>query len=167
MPFFIRKAQEWPDPPAVRGPAWTPEDGLTLPHPPIPENMPKLSEVVMKGAWEMHRVDLDHSIESLSWLDQLLNSFGAEGSRQLAQTVLCAGAYIGECLVRGHGFEWVVFPNDVAREFRFSTGIESNGVRGNPLGLAFDIVDHGYPEYSSVTVARHLVARARAGGDVV
>lgn len=165
MPFYIRKEQQWPEPPAQRGPAWSPERGFKLPHPPIPENMAALSDITVRGAKQMHRVSLDYSIDSLAWVDQLLNSFGREGSHEMAEMVLCAGAYLGEVLVRNHSFEWVVFPNDVARELRFSTGIEAGGVRGNPLGIAFDVVDHGHPEYSTLTLARHLVADAQEQGE--
>lgn len=165
MPFYLRKDQQWPEPPAQRGPAWTPERGFRLPHPPIPENMPALADITVRGARQMHKLDLDYSVESVSWVDQLLNSFGKEGSHEMAEMVLCAGAYVGETLVRNHAFEWVVFPNDIAREMRFSTGVQSGEVRGNPLGTAFDVVDHGYPDYSALTVARHLIAEAQARGE--
>lgn len=161
MPLFIRKQQERPESPSQRGEAWTPERGLRIPHQPTPENMPKLAEIVVKGAGQMHHHELDYSHESLHWLDRLLDSFGREGSAKMAEMVLCAGAYVGEVLVRHDGYEWVLFPNDVALEQRFSTGVERDGVRGNPLGAAFDVVDHGYPDFSVATVAERLSRLAK------
>lgn len=159
------RMQVEPSEPAERGKPWTPSRGLRLPKPPTPQHMAEIAELGVKFVREMHNVQLDYTIDSLTWIDPFLDSLGASGSDRFAEITFCTGAYVGECLVRDYPFEWVTLPVDAAQGLRFAIGIEAGELRGGPLDTAFDVVDHGHPAHSTFNFARHLIADLQGKGD--
>lgn len=134
-----------------------PFGGPRLPYPPEPEHAADLAEEFAKTVQELEQVQLDWSVDSLQWVDGLLDSFGEPGSDRTAETVLMAGRYVGETLVRNHSYTWGVPPPAVADGMFPLVVIAPDGV-ANPIGKAFKLVENG-PEDSV-----HFFAAAEAAG---
>jgi hypothetical protein len=74
---------------------------------PIPENAPAFAASIVESAQRISGVSLDYSIESLPWLESIIDSFRADGvvAEDIVDTLFCMGCYVGEIFVR-HGAEF-------------------------------------------------------------
>ena len=115
--------------------------------------------VIAKG---VSGVDFDFSVASLAALDGLLGSFEKPGSDATAETVLGAGFYVGEVLVRQHGYRWIALDDSVAQLFGFRVAVVSpTGTYANPLGKAFKRVEQGEADSVAFFVQAELAGEAR------
>jgi len=101
----------------------------------------------VEAANNLGGVELDFSVESLSLVDDLIDSFRGEGLHvdDLDQTLVCFGCYVGEVLVRNNGGIWR-FRNQVTlKEFSsFSIVVQlPDGSVCNPIGKVFKRMKHG------------------------
>lgn len=149
----------------VRGPAWQGR-GLRLPAPPDAAHAAELATSFVDAAANIDGIELDYTIDSLQFVDGLLDRFGAPGSDAVAETVFAAGCYVGETLVRTHGYTWVDAPDELAQMFGFRLVVAGpGGGFANPIGKAFKLVENG-PEDSVHFFAQAEIAaeRRRSGG---
>jgi hypothetical protein len=80
---------------------------LRLKYPPIPENVSKFSEDIVKSASRVSGARLDYSSASLAIVDGIIDSFAKDGCKveEIQETLFAFGCYVGEVFVRtGHGF---------------------------------------------------------------
>jgi hypothetical protein len=121
---------------------------FSLPFPPIPENAPKIAEVIVETARDISQVELDYSVESLKAVDDIIEGFRADGSTSgdMATSLFCFGCYVGEVFVRNVNAVW-----RSTEEAEMEVKITSwplvleleDGTFCNPIGKAFKRMDHG------------------------
>ncbi|WP_263118962.1 hypothetical protein [Cellulomonas sp. RIT-PI-Y] len=149
------------DAPSPRGPAWNGR-GLSLPHPPRAEHAAALADSFVEAAQNIGGIALDYSTGSLRWVDDLLDSFGEPGSDLVAETTYTAGCYVGEVLVRGHGYRWVDLTPEQAQLFGFLLVVTGpGGNTANPIGKAFKLVENGLEDSVAFFVDAELAANRR------
>lgn len=124
--------------PAPAGPVWAGR-GLRLQFPPTPEQAGDNAEVYVRAVANIDKVNLDYSDASLQWVDGMLDHFRDDGSDQHAETIFCAGCYLGEVFVRNHGYHW----GTVEAFGGMPVVIGPRGNAANPIGKAFKRVDNG------------------------
>lgn len=124
---------------------------------------PLLAQDFVDAARDISGAELDFSQASLEWVDGLLETFREPGSNATAETVLTAGCYTGEVLVRGHGWRWRETSEAERRMCSFPIGLESpSGTNfADPLGKAFKRVDEGPQDSLRYFVAVMLASEAR------
>ena len=143
----------------MRGPAFTGRT-LALKYPVSPEFSSAHAERFVTSMEEYEGIRLDYSHESLIDVDTLLGSFEEGGSDAVAASVFESGCYVGEVLVRHHGYIWI----DVGEStglFDFRVAIKGpHGNYANPIGKAFKRVENG-PEDSVTAFVTGILATAQ------
>ncbi|MFK0403570.1 hypothetical protein ACIQTT_14650 [Microbacterium sp. NPDC090225] len=143
---------------APRGPAFSGR-GLRLQHPPEAEFAAAHAQTFADAVQNIDGITLDYSVQSLRTVDGVLGNFEEPGSDAVAETVLAAGFYVGEVMVRQHGHRWVKTPEDVPLWAPFDLLVVGpKGNYSNPLSKAFKRVENG-PEDS---VAHFVIAMVAA-----
>ena len=91
-----------------------------------PEKGPEFAGVFVNLANQMSGVDLDYSEASVRLVDDIIDGWHQEGqtSQTMQGTVLMAGAYLGEVMVRNRGATWIAgdsdeLPENTPDEMRF------------------------------------------------
>jgi hypothetical protein len=135
-------------PPPVAGswpfhPVWSGRS-LKLPAPPHAEHAAELA-AAFQSVQSDETGALDYSPASLTNVDRMLDEIGRQaGSDAVAEFIYCAGCYLGEVLVRHHGYRWLDLPDDVAQMFGFRMAVISpTGGYANPIGKTFKRVENG------------------------
>ena len=145
---------------------WSGRD-LFLPHPPTPEFASQLAEefagsIVVAEIPVPGLRDLDFSVESLRTIDVILGELEPIGTDDPAEVVMLAGFYVGEVLVRGHGYEWIDAPDDLAPHFGFRVAVRSTrGAIANALGKAFTRVENGAEDSVAFFIEGEIAGGAR------
>lgn len=143
----------------IRGAAFSGR-GLRLQHPPEAEFAAAHAQTFADAVRNIDGITLDYSVESLRTVDGVLGNFEEPGSDAVAETVLAAGFYVGEVMVRQHGYRWVKTPEDVPLRAPFDLLVVGpKGDYSNPLSKAFKRVENG-PEDSVAYFVVAMVAAA-------
>jgi hypothetical protein len=126
---------------------------LHLRYPPTPENAAKHAQVAVDAVWNVDRLKLDFSPQSLAAADRIVGGFHAEGKKSDAiQTlVFCFGCYFGEVFVRHHAAVWKMpADTDLSDELKAGNNmmviVTPNGSIWNPIGKAFKLLENGEGE---------------------
>jgi len=139
---------------------------LKLPYPPIAENAAVHAAIAVNAAWEISRVDLDYSVQSLNRVDEILEEFRRRGTPVASVTgTLCNfGCYVGEVFVRHAQGSWV----DLEHSPMTGAGSQYIVIElpaqlfCNPIGKVFKRLENG--EEDSVAYFYKVFAeRAQAG----
>jgi hypothetical protein len=126
---------------------------LRLQFAPTPENAGALAQLAVDAAWNVDRVELDYSPQSLAQVDGILGNFHAEKLRadEIGETVFSFGCYVGEVMVRQLGGLWAM--PDQGFWSRLGFGKPNmmvvqmpNGIIWNPIGKAFKLLENGKEE---------------------
>ncbi len=153
MSWFGRRAR--------RPARWTEtERPLKLTYNATPEFMSRHAEISVDMFQTIAGVGLDYSRDSLAAVDSVLGSWESDGSDAMAESIFCAGAYVGEVIVRNNaGSRWTV------HDFFGSIPVVelASGAVNNPIGKAFKRVVNG-TEDSVVFFYTALVASEARGG---
>ena len=118
-------------------------ESLHLKRPPIAENGSAFAADFHDSVLEIEDLDLDYSVESLAFIDTLLQGFHDEGLTvaDFAETVFDAGCYVGEVMCRQAGGRWIDRDSlgpTVAPMFAFPMLVElQGGSHANPIGKAY------------------------------
>lgn len=80
---------------------------IKLPYPFTPENMPAYAAEFVDLTRRVEGVQLDYSVESITFIDELLLSFHGEDAPKPNRTLVLAGAYVGECMRLDEHGEWI------------------------------------------------------------
>lgn len=149
-------------PEASRGPAFSGR-GLRLQHPPEADFAAAHAQTFVDAVQNIDGIILDYTVESLAAVDGVLSNFEEPGSDAVAETVLTAGFYVGEVMVRQYGYRWTTKPEDVPLWSPFDLLLAGpTGNYSNPLGKAFKRVENG-PEDSVAYFVVAMVAAAERG----
>lgn len=144
---------------APRGPAFSGR-GLRLQHPPEVDYAAAHAQTFVDAVQNIDGITLDYTVESLAAVDGVLSNFEEPGSDAVAETVLTAGFYVGEVMVRQHGYRWTTKPEDVPLWSPFDLLVVGpKADYSNPLGKAFKRVENG-PEDSVAFFVKAMVASA-------
>jgi hypothetical protein len=123
---------------------------LRLQFPPTPENGAAHAQLAVDAAWNVDRVELDYSPQSLADVDRILGKFHEQKMRadQIGETVFSFGCYVGEVLVRHLGGSWTMPEQGFLA--RLGIGNSSmmavqmpNGIVWNPIGKTFKLLENG------------------------
>jgi len=129
--------------PEAYGPPWQGR-GLRLPAPPDAAHASENADRFVDTVRTVDGIHLDYSIDSLQWVDHMLDTFRTEGSDAMAETIFLAGCYVGETMVRAHDFTWTDFDETTRSLLGFPFGVVApRGSFANPVGKAFKRVDSG------------------------
>ena len=123
---------------------------LRLQHPPTPEHAAKHADRAVNAAWQVDKIKLDYSAESLARVDEIMCRFHADrlGPEQIGSTVFSFGCYVGEILVRHHAGVWKVpadttLPDHLKEDNNMMVVELPDGVVWNPIGKAFKMLENG------------------------
>ena len=129
---------------------------LRLQAPPSAEFAPTHAQEFVDAVASIENIQLDYTIASLAWVDGWLDQWTDGGSDPMAETIVVAGCYVGECLVRDGGCRWADFDEKSQAVLGFPFGIVSpSGALWNPIGKAFKRVDNG--DEDNVAYFAHVV----------
>lgn len=73
-------------------------NSIRLPYPFTKENMPLYAQDFVETVQRVDGVQLDYSVASISYIDDLIESFRGEDAPEPERTLVLAGAYVGECM---------------------------------------------------------------------
>jgi len=145
-----------------RGPAFAGRS-LSLRFPPTVEHAADHAQTFADAVGALENRELDYTVASLPLVDQVLGSFEEIGSDLTAETILTAGFYVGEVLVRSHGYRWVSVDDHVAEMFGFRLAVQGPaGSLTNPLGKVFKRVENGAEDGIEFFVTAQLASDARS-----
>src|SRR5262245_24379830 len=126
---------------------------LRLQYPPTPENAARHAQVAVDAAWNVERIKLDYSPESLTDIDRIIGRFHADRlqSEQILTLVFCFGCYFGEVFVRHHEAVWKMpadtsLPDELKRGNNMMVVEFPNGNLWNPIGKAFKLLENGHED---------------------
>jgi len=142
---------------------------LHLPLDPIPENAPKLAQLVVDTAFRLDGVSLDYSPESLAFVDSRVPAFREQGSTrtQVAETLFLFGCYFGEVLRRHLGGQWFT-PAQHPAGFALLALNLGHELHANPIGKVFKLFDNGQEDsvaWLYKVLAEEMAKRTAAPGD--
>src|SRR5262249_27680954 len=114
------------------------------------ENAAKLANLAVQAAKNIDGITLDYSPASLTFVDQILGKFHAEGlsETQIGATVFSIGCYVGEILIRNCSGKWIWPSKKTAKTLGINEKsimlVElANGSTWNPIGKAFKFLANG------------------------
>ena len=112
---FFRRGSKTPEPDELT---------LHLKYETTPENASRFAADIVTSAREISEVALDYSPDSLATIDEIIESFRAEGltARQIGETLFGFGCYVGEVFVRNASGKW-----------RATEGTPMQGSAGGPF----------------------------------
>lgn len=149
-------------PTPTRGPAFAGRS-LSLRFPPTLDHAADHAQTFADAVGKLENRELDYTVTSLPLVDQVLGSFEEIGSDLTAETILTAGFYVGEVLVRRHGYRWVSVDDHVAEMFGFRLAVQGPaGSLTNPLGKVFKRVENGAEDSIEFFVTAQLASDARS-----
>jgi hypothetical protein len=126
---------------------------LHLQFPPTPENAAKHAQIAVDAAWNVQRIKLDYSPQSLENVNHAIGGFHVRGVRNdhIQMLVFCFGCYSGEVLVRHHGAVWKLpteadLPEGLKDGNDLMVVVLPNGNVWNPIGKAFKVLELGEAE---------------------
>lgn len=112
----------------------------------VPKNAVRFAEDVITTIKRIDDVELDLSVESLNYIDSVVERFRKEGvdAEDVAATLFSFGCYVGEVFVRYACGRWRKPTKAEADMFGQPLVVElSNGVVVNPIGKVFGRLTHG------------------------
>src|SRR5437773_1567025 len=115
---------------------------MKLKYAPLSDNASLFARDIVVAARELDSVELDYSLGSLSFVDEILQSFRQQGldPSQVGATVVGFGCYLGEVIGRSINGCWVDFTPEEREVFGHAFGIRSPSAKlWNPLGRAFSV----------------------------
>lgn len=86
-----------------------PNRNLNLQFDMTPDNGLNFAEQFREAVQSNENLDLDFSVDTLNFTDNFLQRFRDEGLtvNDFAETIFCAGCYIGQVMVHNNGGKWI------------------------------------------------------------
>lgn len=149
---------------------------LQLQFPLTVEHAPDHARVCVEGAKRIDDVDLDYTVESLEYIDMVIESWRDESARveDVATVLFTLGCYLGEVFVQQADGKWVAPPNPEEETFPLLVELEG-GITCRPIEQVFKRFEEPeagdyLPDYFEEVVAesgeeKELVAVLRTLGD--
>nr|WP_314841206.1 hypothetical protein [uncultured Microbacterium sp.] len=102
---------------------------------------------------------LDFTVGSIRTIDAILGQLEPIGTDDPAESIVVAGLYVGETLVRGLGYRWIGAAGDSAIGATLGVVVQSpRGELIDPIGRAFSRVENGDAADVSTFVAEVFAA---------
>jgi hypothetical protein len=123
---------------------------LRLQYPPTPENAVSHAQIAVDAAWNVQRIRLDFSPQSLEEVDRIVGRFHVDRlqSPPILTLVFCFGCYVGEVLVRHNQGVWKMpedaqLPDFLKTDNNMMCVELPNGTVWNPIGKTFKLLGNG------------------------
>ena len=86
-----------------------PTRGLNLQFAPTPDNGQKFAEQFVGAVKKNDNIELDYSVDTLNYVDKLLQRFSDEGLtvNDFAETIFVAGSYVGQVMIENRNGIWI------------------------------------------------------------
>lgn len=113
---------------------------------------PKLAEIGVSVGRDVHKVDLDYTVNSLTALDSIAEalSSGRKNTEAVQNTLFVLGCYLGEVICRNANGQWLATagtPMEGNTPYPLVVEIKTTGAVCNPIGKVFKRFENG-PEDS-------------------
>jgi len=123
------------------------EMNLRLKYDATPENAAALADEIVRTAKNVDGVTLDYTERSVAKIDRIIEAFRRENVQlaSIAETLFCAGCYIGEVFVRnGRGF-WRKTEDTGMKGFASAPMVIQTGPESacNPIDKVFKRMENG------------------------
>ncbi len=120
---------------------------LRLKYDPTPENAAALAEEIVRTAKNIDGVTLDYTERSVAKVDEIIESFRRENVplESIAETLFCAGCYVGEILVRNGRGVWKKTEDTGMKGFASAPIVIQTGAASacNPIDKVFKRMENG------------------------
>jgi len=82
---------------------------LNLQFTPTPDNGQKFAEQFVGAVKKNDNIELDYSVDTLSYVDKFLQRFSDEGLtvNDFAETIFVAGSYVGQVMIKNRNGIWI------------------------------------------------------------